>query len=199
MSHLAAMPSIIDKGRRHRYGNEILLNANSLMPDSQPHNKQFNARLRMHVALIQEMPAWYSALTKSNIAIVNDYLNLKLITWGMEMAGLGSLGVAGMSGDAVKGGVAAARGATGVRQGLASGARGAMAGVRGTITGGMAGSMAVAWAVGSIAYVALTGRMTELGHEITRRYQEKRLSADLYQKAFGDDIPMPERFLGQVR
>ena len=76
MSHLAAMPSIIDRTRRHTYGNEILQNADALM---------------------QELPAWYSALTKSNAAIVNDYLNLKLITSGMEMAGLGSLGVAGMS------------------------------------------------------------------------------------------------------
>ena len=77
--------------------------------------------------------------------------------------------------------------------------RGAAAGLRGTLTGGMARGLGVFWAVGSVTYVALQARMTELGHEITRRYQERRLPGELYQKAFGDDVPMPEQFLGRVR
>lgn len=199
MSHLAAMPSIADQGQRHRYGNEVLQNANRLMPDSQPQNRHFNFLLRSHVALMQELPAWYSVLTKSNAAIVDDYLNLKLITGGMELAGMGSLGVAAVTSGAVTGGAAAARGVSGARQAVTAVARGAMTGARNTVTGGMAGGLAVVWVVGSVAYVALQSRMTQVGHEITRRYQAHSLPAALYQKAFGDDVPMPEQFPGRAR
>ena len=199
MSHLAAMPTIGDKSRRHSYGTEVLQNANTLMPDSQPQNRHFNFLLRSHVALMQELPAWYTALTKSNTAIVEDYLNLKLITGGMELAGMGSLGVAAVTSGAATSGIAAAKNVSGARQAVNAFARGAATGARNTVTGGMAGGMAIIWVVGSVAYVALQARMTELGHEITRRYQAHSLPAALYQKAFGEDVPMPEQFPGRAR
>jgi hypothetical protein len=65
--------------------------------------------------------------------------------------------------------------------------------------GHVTGGMAVIWVVGSVAYVPLQSRMTQLGHEITRRYQAHTLPAALYQKAFGDDVPMPKQFPGRAR
>ncbi len=40
--------------------------------------------------------------------------------------------------------------------------------------------------------------MIDLGNEITRRYQEQKMPVELYQKAFGEDVPVPEQFLTRV-
>ncbi len=199
MSHLAAMLTIPDHGRRHAYGNEILQNSNRLLPIDQPQNAQFSGRLREQVIMMQEFPAWYSKLTRNNDEIVNDYLNLKLITTGMKIVGLGSLSVAGIAGGAVKTGLKGAQAASGLRAQATAAATGALTGARNAATGGLARGLGVGWVIGSVAYVAIEARMIELGDEITRRYQEQRLPGDLYQKAFGDGIALPQRYLHPIR
>ena len=202
LSNLAAMPTERDHARRRAFGNEILQNANRLLPMDQPQNAQFNARVRELVITMQEFPAWYATLTKSNEDIVNDYVLVKNILWGMKLAGMGGLSaLGGTVSGAVKGGLRAGQAVAGqgVRQVAMAGGRGAMTGAMGSATGGLAGPLAIAWVIGSVTYVALEARLAELGREITRRYQEQKLAAGLYQTAFGHDVALPERYFYPVR
>lgn len=196
MSHLAGMPTVTDHGRRRNYGNEVLQNADRLMPHAQPQNGPFSWRLRELVISMQEFPAWHAMLRKSDEALVEDYLNLRLIVGGMGLVGMG--GIAGITGDLAKGALAGGQRAAAGASRIGNVVRGGLAGARGAATGGLAGTLGVVWVIGSVAYLAIEQNMTDVGNEITRRYQEQRLSVDLYQKAFGDDVPMPEQFLVRV-
>lgn len=199
MSYIAAMPTVADHGRRHALANEILQNADRLMPISQPQNQQFFAAVQGLVITMQEFPAWYTKLRASNEQIVNDYVLGTTVLKGMKLIGMG--GLLAPSGAAIKGGIKAAQTAmsSGARAAAVSGARGALTGAVGTVTGGLAGPLAVGWAVGSVACIALDARMQELADEITRRYREQRLSPELYQKAFGPGVAMPERYFYDIR
>ncbi|MDJ0276182.1 hypothetical protein QLH51_05095 [Sphingomonas sp. 2R-10] len=197
MSHLAGMPTVRDKARRRAYGTEVLENAAKLMPLDHPRNGQFHWRLRELVISMQEFPAWHAILRKDNKSLVNDYLNLRLIVGGMSLAGMG--GLAGIGGDAIKGGIAGGqRAATASAGRVGNVVRGALSGGRGAATGGLAGTLGLVWVVGSVAYVAIEQNMIDLGNEITRRYQEQKMPVELYQKAFGEDVPVPEQFLTRV-
>lgn len=146
---------------------------------------------------MQEFPAWHATLRRTNEALANDYLNLRLIVGGMSLIGMGDL--AGMTTDAVKG--AAQGGQRAANGGVArfgNAVRGGIAGARDAATGGLAGRLSLVWVVGSLAYVAIEQNMIDVGNEITRRYQEKRMPVALYQRAFGDDVPVPEQFLMRV-
>ncbi len=197
LSHLAAMPLEMNHDRRRRYGIEILTNASSLMPLDQPQNTQFHQRLREQVISMQEYPAWYSTLRNSNEQIVNSFIRLWWVLKGMEVGGLG--GLSGIPADMNKGALAGMQGKRGAAGRAAGAIRGGMAGAAGTVTGGLRGTAGIYWAIGSMLYVGGQDRLNELGNEITRRYQHGQLSAELYQKAFGEDGPVPEQFSGRRR
>lgn len=197
MSHLAGMPTVRNKARRRGYGIEVLENAAKLMPQDHPQNGQFHWRIRELVISMQEFPAWYAILRKDNQSLVNDYLNLRLIVGGMSLVGLG--GLTGILGDVAKGALAGGQRSTTAGTGrFGNVVRGGLGGARGAATGGLAGTLGLVWVVGSVAYVAIEQNMIDVGNEITRRYQEQKMPVELYQKAFGEDVPVPEQFLTRV-
>lgn len=103
-------------------------------------------------------------------------------------------GLSGMPADINKGALSGMQGRAGAAGRVAGAVRGGLSGAAGTVTGGMRGRGGIYWVIGSLLYVAGQDRLTDLGNEITRRYQNKTLSAELYEQAFGNDGPMPEQF-----
>ena len=135
MSHLAAMPTLADHGRRRDYGNEILANSNRLMPISQPEYAPFNGYLRGLVVTMQEFPKWYTILTKASEALVDDYILVSNMLIGMGWLGLGGLGAVG---SVVKSGIKGATAASGgIRAVTGAALRGVGAGVVNTATAGL--------------------------------------------------------------
>lgn len=200
MANVAAVPTIQDHDRRRAYINEILANAEHLMPHGEPQNGPFFRDLDMIVGTMQELPAFYARLSVSNEQLVNDYCNLKLIAGGMEVVGMGNLTFNNVTGGAVTGGLRGLQDAQGGRLARAAAtARGAARGAGSAATGGLARGAALAWAIGSFVYLGVKQSITELGDEITRRYRERRLPEQLYQKAFGKDTALPQQYFFPIR
>lgn len=201
MGHLAAMPTVKDFGRRRQYGNEILMNAARSFPPSSAEGGLFHSEVERLVAEMQEFPAWFSTLTSSNDDLVENYVTLTRVLDAMKWLGWGGLGTA--SGKVARGALTEMDKALAKRAGaraVAGGAvRGAGSGAAKLVTGGLATRTGIfVWAVGEFAYQALLPQQAQLAQEITRRYQEGRLSAQLYQRAFGSETPPPTRYFFKV-
>ena len=201
MSHLAAMPTVKDNGRRHAYGNEVLGNLNKLLPIDDPENQPFYGRVAPLVGQMQEFPAWFANFAKSNEELVNDYVLLDTILTGMAYAGLPSFAAAGLGKSAISKGVIGAarkyegRGALAGMDLAAGMGKAGMAGARTALTGGFATSpFAVVWLIGAATATALTIQQNEIKAEIVRRFQNRTLSSELYQKALGTLSPLPQQY-----
>lgn len=206
MAHLALMPAVRDHNRRRLYGNEILQNANQLLPFDRPANRAFAGHVQMLVAQMQTLPAWWNKVTISNSQLVRDYKRVEWAVWLLKKAGM--TGVASLTGGMVKTGVKDAQALSGRpvpagqqppgRRGVAGAAvRGAATGAVNSFTGGMSGRVRVVWVIGSLTYVGAMDNQRQLTDEINRRYQERKLSAAEYRSCFGSSVPLPEQFHSQ--
>ena len=202
MGHVAAMPTVSDFGKRHVYGNEVLRNAAKAFPPSGPETGAFFQQVAGLVATMQELPGNYSYLSSDNEQLVETYVTVTRILDAMKWVGY--TGFAGAGGKAMSG---AGSGLTNaLKQGatLGGAARGAFQGGAGAVgkiaTGGyVSRSGIMLWVVGEGVYMSLAKEQTKMKQEITRRFQEGRLTAALYKRAFGSDTPIPSRYLFPVK
>lgn len=200
MAHLASMPVIADHGRRRAYGNEILQNANRLLPFDDPANHAFADKIQSLVAQMQTLPAWWHKLSDSNTELASAYKRVGWIIWTLRSAGMGGAG--NVIGSGVRTGVkevqahANRQGSSNVRSGLrgyaTAAGSGASTGAQNSFTGGFSGRTQIVWVIGSLTYVAVTARQKELADEVTRRFQEGKLSAADYRACFGQSSALPQ-------
>ena len=198
MGHLAAMPTLKDTGARHRYGNEILGNAGRAFSAYGGDGAAFFARVQGLVIEMQEFPAWFHDLSDSNEMLVENYVTVTSILDGMKYAGLTGFGGAAAKASAggLAGGVNAATAGGGARAIAGAAVKGGWSATTKMMTGGFVSRASIlVWVVGQVAYAGLQDEQSTMQKEIICRYQENRLSAKLYQRALGSDMPRPSQYL----
>lgn len=206
MALLAIMPTIRDDRKRWAYGNQILKSANQLLPFDQPNNKAFFGQVQSLVADMQTARHWFNKLTMSNGELIREYKPTGTAVKVLKGAGMGGAGSVG--GSALKTGlkelqtvrnqpVPAGQKAPGSRGQAGAFGRGAVTGTRNSFTGGLAGRLQVFWVIGSLTYVGAVEHEKELMDEITRRFQERKLSVSEYRSSFGSAVALPQQFSPQ--
>lgn len=116
---------------------------------------------------MQEFPAWHHELKDSNEDLIEEYVAIWWVQKGMNVA-LG-LGTVSLSPDKIAGD---ARKAVFAMPNVGESA---------TVTGRLGRGMAAAG--------------SSFGKVFTGGYQERQLSVDLYQRAFGAGTPLPTRYV----
>lgn len=199
LARLAIMPLERDHDRRPAYGNEIMSNADRILPSTEPANTAFWQSLRTQVILMQEFPDWYHKFSDNNNELVRAYwwLNLEINVLGW--LGMGSL--ASPSGGIVRGGLqgglqASGRGLSAV---VGGGARGAATGAVRSATGGFGPRLAAVWIIGSVLYLGGRQERDAMRRELQRRYSEGRLSEEDLRRALDDDEPLPASYRYTMR
>ena len=197
MGRLAAMPYVRDSGRRRDYGIEILANTNLVFNAFDPRGGQFFHCVQMRVVDIQISPDWFHSLTDSNDKLVNDYRLMKLVVDAMRLAGFtgpGAVGAKTFAGG-ITGFAKAAETRAGVRAVAIGTMRGAGEAGAKVFTGGLATRASIfAWIIGQAVFVGLQQDNIDRQKEIARRYQEHRMSSEIYQKAFGTSTSLPPQY-----
>ena len=147
---------------------------------------------------MQTFPAWFTHLTNSNEQIVQEYRMVSTILKGMGYVGIAPIALAGpaMQGM-IKGGREAARG--GVRAVISGAARGGATNALQSVTGGLGPRLGLVWVIGSIAAQGMQERQQLLADELVRRFNEGRVSIELYRRAMGDDAVLPYVYYYRVR
>lgn len=197
MAHLLSMPAIREFAKRHDYGNEILKNADLLLPLANQANSAFIGLVGARVIEMQEFPFWFTHLTMPNDKLVSEYRMVTAILYGMSWIGIGPIAVVP---SAAKAAIASGQkvAASGARAVLMESAQGFVSGAGKAVTGGLGGGLAVAWVVGVLAATAMKDRQTMLKRELDRRFAEGELSADLYRAAVGSDSTLPYVYFTRV-
>ncbi len=199
MALLTLMPSVRDYDKRRAFGNEILQNGDQILPSTSPENYNFWSYVRPLVGDMILIREWYSLFSDSAEELICKYwwldIEVKVLGW----AGMGS--ATSPVGGTVKSGLQAAQKAwpQGVRAATVAGARGIGTGAVRSLTGGMTGRFVPVWVFGSFAYWQGTKYRDTIRRELQRRYQERRLTPEQYQRALGADEPLPAPYLYKLR
>ncbi len=199
MAAVALMPTVRDRDKRRAYGNEIMANADHLLPSEDPANAGFWNKLREAVITMQELPACYLHFSRSNEELIRDYWWLDRELGIMKLFGLGGLlNVSTGGGRGIVQGFEKGDRST-LRSTARSVATGSASGLRNTATGGFRGKLGAGWILGSLVYLGGNENREAIRRELTRRYQESRLSEEAYRSAFGNNEPLPRQYLYHLR
>jgi hypothetical protein len=191
MAHCLAMPRIEDRATRRRHGQEILAAVGANFYHS--YNRPFVMRISTWVGVSQELPQFTrnDYLQMSNEKLIKAYLRARRILFGMKVAGIAA---PKSPGAAVKD---AGKGAwEGGRDVLKDAVKNKTLPNgsdlrRGTMSGAAKGlpkspAHALVWVVGWVAYDEVNKDREAMSRELRRRWKEKKLSQDEYERAFGD-------------
>lgn len=199
MAALALMPTVRDRDKRRAYGNEIMANADHLLPSEDPDNAGFWNKLRELLITMQELPAWYLHFSKSNEELIRDHWWLNLELTIMKVFGLGGLAFpfSGPGKNAIQALQSNFR--SGPRAVATAIAKGSVDGAARTATAGMTGRLLPVWVLGSLTYLGGMKNLAALRGELVRRYQEQRMPEEQLQRALGNAEPLPRTYLYELR
>lgn len=196
MSHLLAVPTIRDLGKRNLYINEMLRNVGKLFPPHIAKSAQFIGVFGQKAAVMQTFPFWFSHLSVNNSQLVSDYRMTTNVLWGMGLVGMAplSIGAPGFI-EALK----QYRNPAELRTRVLAATRGFAKGTMESVTGGIGRNLSLVWVIGTVIAEGMKNRQALLAAEVGRRFSEGRLSPQELRQALGDDAALPYRYFHPVR
>ncbi|SCZ46837.1 hypothetical protein [Afifella marina] len=196
MSHTIALTRIPLQVDRRKYANEILRNLGANFYYS--YNEPFRARISTLIGGFQALPHFndFGYLKLSNEELVREYILVRRVLYGMSLAGIGSgtakakqvvKDAASEAGKPIKEAIRNRRMPDG--SDILRGARkGAGALPKSPVR-------ALVWVVGIGAYSDLSDYKIKLSNEIRRRWKNKEIKRELYEKAFGSILYGVEEYM----